>query len=137
MEVLCGRGCSIEAGTSLNNRLRYCKMVVIILEDMFYIYGTVDVRADEKCFIEVSKFLHCANAEDVIGCFELDHADGEIRYRLGADCENEAGAVPTTAMLERNIYSPARAFEKYGDALLDVIVGYKTAEEAFEEVHQA
>lgn len=127
---------SIEVSKKLNNRLRNCDMIILFLAEQYYISGTVAVKADEDCFTEVSQFLHYANAEEIIGCFEINYMDGEIRYRLCMDCENEVFALPTEALLERNLNLPIWAFEKYGDALLDVIVGYKTAEEAFNEVNK-
>lgn len=126
---------SIEAGVSLSNRLKYCKIGVLIIVGSFYIYGTLGVKANAKTFTEVAKFLHYVNTEEVIGCFEIDYADGEIRYRVGAEYENEGGALPTQAMLERHLDLPIRAFEQYGDVLLDVIVGNKTAEKAYDEVN--
>lgn len=56
----------------------------------------------------------------VIGCFELDVDDGELRYRASLDLE---GASPEAALLKNLVFAAAASFGRYLPAFVDVIGG--------------
>jgi hypothetical protein len=56
----------------------------------------------------------------VIGCFELDLEDGELRFRASVDVE---GATPDGATLKNVVFAAAATFARYLPAVADVIDG--------------
>jgi hypothetical protein len=56
----------------------------------------------------------------VIGCFELDVDDGELRYRASVDLE---GSSHEPALLKNLVFAAAASFGRYLPAFVDVMDG--------------
>ncbi len=94
-------------------------------------YGNVSIKADSSNMAEVCEFLTRANYGLAIGNFELDHSDGEIRYKVCMDCQD---ALPGYNALDDMLGIPVAMFNRYGDGLLTVIMGMTTPEAAIKKV---
>ena len=64
----------------------------------------------------------------MFGCFEMDHRDGEVRFRLAVDCED---SLPSREIVKNSIMRAASSCQKYGNAVVQVIMGVANGEEAF------
>jgi hypothetical protein len=58
----------------------------------------------------------------VIGCFELDVDDGELRFRASVDLE---GSSQEPALLKNLVFAAAASFGRYLPAFIDVMSGTK------------
>ena len=110
----------IRCGINLRNRLKECRIIVDIDETKYLSLGLISLNCDEEHRVELSKFLTMVNYGLLLGNFEMDFNDGEVRYKIA-----------TQAVIEDSMMIPAIMFEQFGDAMIDVMFGYKTAEEAY------
>ena len=79
----------------------------------------------------VSEFITRANFGMIIGNFELDLSDGEVRYKTSVDLE---GVDIQSNMLRNLLYANVLTMDKYFTGLMRVIYGGITAQEAIQEI---
>lgn len=89
-------------------------------EDGFTIYTVFPVRAPEGKRDDVAAFITRANYGLILGNFELDFDDGEIRYKVTTVCGQ---AELTTPIVERTFDMGFCMFDRYGEGLLQVLYG--------------
>ena len=75
----------------------------------------------------MNEFINRANYGLRNGNFELDVRDGEIRYKIYVDCDNQ---LPSREVVRSSIIIPSVMFERYSQGLLDVMFRGSSAEEA-------
>lgn len=121
----------IRCGINLRNRLKECRIVVDLDETKYLSVALISLNCDEEHRVELAKFLTMVNYGLMIGNFELDLSDGEVRYKVATNCKD---CIPSQAVIEDSMMIPAVMFEQYGDAILDVMFGYKNADEAYASV---
>jgi hypothetical protein len=93
-------------------------------------YGIFGVSAADDVRDEVAQFITRANYGLSVGCFELDYDDGQLQIRSSVDFKG----IDLSEKLMVNVIVPAMAaVEQYGDALMDVLAGRKSAVEAIED----
>lgn len=124
-----------KAGVNLQGKLRQCKVTVVVREKTLSAYATIDIKSDLESRGAISEFVTRANYGMILGNFEMDYSDGEISYKCSLDCSD--GMVPSLEVIERMITIPAIMFEKYGDALLSVLFGFSTPEDAIDKVENS
>jgi len=90
-------------------------------------YGRISNKADESCMAQVCEYLTRANYGLSLGNFELDHSDGEIRYKVAWNVVD--GMVGDDA-IDDLVDLPIAMFNRYGDGLLMVEMGMMTPEDA-------
>jgi len=96
---------------------------------IFYSVSPVSVPADKRT--EVAEFITRANYGLIIGNFEMDFDDGELRYKTSLDVEN----VPFTAELLRPIIvANVTTMDHYLPGALAVIFGNVTADTAIVQI---
>lgn len=89
-------------------------------QQQFLFYSVCGVKAPEDRLLKVAEFITRANYGTVIGNFELDFNDGEIRYKTAIDVEGEM----LTANLARNtIYPNVITMDRYLAGLMKCIYG--------------
>lgn len=118
----------IRCGINLRNRLKECRIVVDIDETKYLSIALISLNCDEDNRVELSKLLTMINYGLLIGNFEMDFEDGEVRYKVATNCRD---CIPSQAIIEDSMMIPAVMFDEYGDVILEVMFGYKTAEEAY------
>ena len=96
---------------------------------IFYVYAPV--KAPEARRPAVAEFVTRANYGTWIGNFELDYADGEIRYKGCVDFE---GTTLSDPQIRNTIYASARTMDQYLPGLMDVIYGNASPAEAIASV---
>lgn len=97
----------------------------------FLFYAVLPVRVPEHMRGALAEFLTRANYGLRIGNFELDYADGEVRFKSSLDFDGE----PLTANLIRNaVYPAVQTLDRYLPGAMAVIYGGKEPAAAVAEV---
>ncbi len=120
----------IKCGININGRLKECHIIAEIDETRYLTLALINLNCDEEHRDELAKFITLVNYGLLFGNFEMDYKDGEIRYKIATNCND---CIPSQAVIEDSMMIPAVMFEKYGDAIVDVMFGVKTAEQAYED----
>ena len=98
-------------------------------DDSFSFYTIVDLHVDEASCLAVAEFITRANYDLRAGCFEMDFSDGEVRYRTHHHVGEDTTSL-TADQIRHAIYVNVSMVERYGNALMAVMMGFQTPEEA-------
>ncbi|HWQ11767.1 MAG TPA: YbjN domain-containing protein [Roseiflexaceae bacterium] len=108
-----------------------CYATVRVELEQFIFYAVAGVRVPEERRVAAAEFLTRANYGLRIGNFELDFADGEVRYKSSLDFEGEQ----LSGNLIRNaIYPAVQVMDQYLPGLLRVAFGGASPAEAIAEI---
>lgn len=95
--------------------------------DVFAFYSVLSVNAPAERRAEVAEFITRANYGLVLGNFEMDLRDGEIRYKTTIGI----GELELTAgMIGPSVYANAVTMDRYLPGLMQVIYGGADAQDA-------
>lgn len=98
---------------------------------VFYSVSPLKVPPEKRHV--VMEFITRANYGMVLGNFELDLSDGEVRYRTSLDVED----VDFTPTMVRNlVYPNLLIMDRYFPGVMRVVYGGLTAEEAIQEIER-
>ena len=125
-----------NAKIKLDGRLNRCDITVRIRDDYYTVYGGIALNADTKSIPAVAEYLHRANFGLKIGSFELDHNDGEIRYKICVDCGDKCDCMPSESVILRSLELAAVMFDTYGEGLLGVMFKNVSPEEAIKTAEE-
>lgn len=92
---------------------------------IFYSFCPLQAPAERR--LAVAEFLTRANYGLIIGNFELDFSDGEIRYKTSLDVEADR---LTPALVKQLVYANMFTFDKYLPGILAVMEGVSSPEDA-------
>jgi len=96
---------------------------------VFYSRASVPVPEDRR--LAVAEFVCRANYGMIVGNFEIDLDDGEVRYKTSVDIEG----VTATRQLIQNLVAPnVITMDRYLPGLLSVAFGGKHPAEAIAEI---
>ena len=115
----------------LRCRMQSAQMVVLVREADYSTITTLPLCADEDHRLAMAEFLTRANWGMRNGNFELNMLDGEIRFKTHVHVGEQTpdlGAARLATML------PFLTIDRFGDAIIDVLFGFKSPREAFEAV---
>ncbi len=102
-------------------------------QQQFLFYSVCAIKAPEDRLLKVAEFITRANYGTVIGNFELDFSDGEIRYKTAIDVEGES----LTFNLARNtIYPNVITMDRYLEGLMKCIYGDDSAARLIAEIEE-
>ena len=76
----------IRFNCSLKCKFQRCKVTIQVRKSAYLIICSLPLTADEESRPAVTEFITRANYGLVLGCFEMDLRDGEIRYRTAQYC---------------------------------------------------
>jgi len=96
---------------------------------LFYSYCPVKVPENKRPL--VGDFLTRANYGLLIGNFEMDYNDGEVRYKTSIDVEGDQLSV---ALVKRLVYDNLAVMDRYLPGVLSVIYGGASPTEAIAQV---
>lgn len=122
----------IESGMSLNSRMGHVRLYYSFHDDGYTAYAVCGMKAAEDTRMEVMKYITMANYGLRNGNFEMDLSDGEIRYKVHTNLD-DLDTISDTIIAD-SIMIPCRMFDRYGDELIAVMMGFRTAEEGIEKV---
>jgi len=88
--------------------------------NQFVFYSVLEQNVPEDRRLAVAEFLTRANYNMIIGNFELDFSDGEVRYKSAVDVED----VGITTNTVRNVVRPnLMTFDRYLRGVISVAFG--------------
>lgn len=117
-------------GVNLDSKLKNVRYFVPVRADGYTVYAISPINADNEdkdVMREMNEFINRANYGLRNGNFELDVRDGEIRYKIYVDCDNQ---LPSKEIIRSSIVIPSVMFERYSPGILDVMFRGSSAEEA-------
>ncbi len=100
-------------------------------DQQFLFYAVCPIRAPEKKRAAVAEYITRANYGMVIGNFEMDYSDGEVRFKTSIDVEDSELTEP---MVRSATYWAVVMMDRYLPGLLKVIGGSTPPEEAIDEI---
>lgn len=100
-------------------------------QEQFVFYSVYPVRAPDSMLPQVAEFITRANYGMIIGNFELDYTDGEIRYKTSIDLEDTQLGKD---LVRHAIYANVLTMDKYFPGLMRVIYAGIDPASAIEEV---
>jgi hypothetical protein len=100
-------------------------------QQQFVFYAVAPVKAPENSRLAVAEFLTRANYGLIVGNFELDFSDGEVRYKTSVDVEN---AEITEAVVKNLVYANVLTMDRYITGIMRVVYGGATPAEAIQEI---
>jgi hypothetical protein len=103
-------------------------------QEQFVFYSVFPVRTPPDRVSEVAEFITRANYGMIIGNFELDYSDGEIRYKTSVDVEDSDLPDP---LVRHMIYANVLTMDKYFPGLMRVLYAGIAPMNAIEEVEGA
>lgn len=122
----------IQLGFNIEGKVRNIRLLMdLSYDDSYMVVCAFPLNADEQYYGHILRLINSINYKVKYGNFELDENDGEIRYRMTVDCE---GITPSKEMIEKSIIIPITMIKRYGEYLIEVMMGYKTFEEIRDEL---
>ena len=100
-------------------------------QEQFVFYSVFPVHVPHEQLMAAGEFVNRANYGMIIGNFELDYSDGEVRYKTSVDVE---GAPMEEEMLRHLIYANVLTLDKYFSGFMRLIYAGIAAEDAIREV---
>lgn len=120
---------SFTFNLSLKGKLQKVAYKVQVRDTHYLVYATSPMNADD-CKPQMAEFISRANYGLVNGNFEFDFRDGEIRYKCYVGCND---TTPGKEEIRKSIYVPGVMFRRYGEGIVAVLFGLKTAEQAVKD----
>lgn len=89
-------------------------------QQQFVFYSVCPINTPTDKLGKIAEFITRANYGMIIGNFELDYNDGEVRYKTSIDVE---GAELTSALVKQMVYANVLIMDRYLNGLMAVIYG--------------
>lgn len=89
-------------------------------QEQFVFYSVCPVNVPAHRIQSAAEFITRANFGMIIGNFELDYSDGEIRYKTSIDVEGDALTAP---LVKQMVYANILIMDRYLPGILSVIYG--------------
>ena len=96
---------------------------------VFYSVAPVQIPEDKR--VAVAEYITRANYGLIIGNFELDFIDGELRYKTSLDAE---GTPLTTELLQPVTFANVSTMDRYLPGLMAVLYGNVSPQTAIEQI---
>jgi len=93
-------------------------------------YSAIPTRVPAENRWAVMEFITRANYNLLVGNFEMDFDDGEVRFKTSIDV---SGETLTPGLVKNIVYFNLIAMDRYLESLMTVMYGGKKAKDAFEE----
>ncbi len=100
-------------------------------QQQFIFYSVCPNAAPDDRRIPAMEFITRANYELVIGNYEMDLRDGEIRYKTSIDVE---GTELSPGMIRQVVYFNVMTMNKYLPGLMSVLYANVTPEQAIRQI---
>jgi hypothetical protein len=100
-------------------------------QEQFVFYSICPVNAPENKRLTVAEFLTRANSGMIIGNFEMDFEDGEIRYKTSIDVEGDS---LSSALIKQLVYANVMMMDAYLPGIMSVIYGDVSPKDAIAQI---
>jgi len=108
-----------------------CYAKVRVEQAQFIFYSVCPVNAPEDKRMAITEFLTRANCGMIIGNFELDFADGEIRYKTSIDVK---GDLLSFELIKQLVYANVMMMDEYLPGMMSVIYSDVSPKEAIAQI---
>lgn len=99
----------------------------------FMFYSACPVNTPEDKRPSMAEFVTRANYGLIMGNFEMDYRDGEVRFKTSIDVD---GGELTDALIRNMVYSNVMTMDRYLPGIMALMYGGATAEEAIAQVEK-
>ncbi len=99
----------------------------------FTFYSLLPSNVPEEKRVEIAEFVTRANYGLVIGNFEMDYSDGEVRYKTSVDVE---GGELGPKMIENMMRANVMTMDRYFPGFMGVLYGDREPAEAIAEMEE-
>lgn len=89
-------------------------------QEQFFFFSMAALYVPAERRAAVAEFITRANYGMIIGNFEMDYADGEVRYKTYFDA---AGSELTRKCVEAHVFTNLTVFDRYNAGLMGVAFG--------------
>ena len=124
-------GETLQLECQVSNGRLTCYAKAINDKQQFVFYSLCPLTASEERKIAIAEFITKVNYGMVIGNFEFDFSDGEIRYKTSLDVEGDR---LSHALIKQAVYINVLTMDKYLPALAAVINNELSVDEAIAQV---
>lgn len=100
-------------------------------QSQFVFYSICPIKVPKPKRRALGEFIARANYGMIIGNFELDFTDGEVRYKTSIDVE---GSIITFPLLKRLVYTNVMMMDNYLPGITSVIKGEASPEDAIAQI---
>jgi len=108
-----------------------CYAKARVEQQQFVFYSICPVNAPENKRLAIAEFLTRANSGMIIGNFELDFADGEIRYKTSIDVK---GDFLSFELIKQLVYANVTMMDEYLPGIMSVIDSDVLPEDAIAQI---
>jgi hypothetical protein len=108
-----------------------CYAKARVQQEQFVFYSVCPVNAPENKRLAIAEFLTRANSGMIIGNFELDFADGEIRYKTSIDVQ---GDFLSFELIKQLVYANVTMMDEYLPGIMSIIYGNASPEDAIAQI---
>lgn len=100
-------------------------------QEQIVFYSVAPINAPESHRPAIAEFLTRANYGMILGNFEMDYTDGEVRYKTSIDVEDVA---ITHDLVRPLVYANIAMMDKYLPGILAVVYGGKSPADAVRDI---
>lgn len=100
-------------------------------QQQFLFYSICPLQIPEAKRSEIAEFITRANYGLIIGNFELDFSDGEVRYKTAIDIEDKE---LSTEAIQKLVYTNVALMDTYLPGIIDVIENNISSDEAISKI---
>jgi hypothetical protein len=97
----------------------------------FFFYSVSPIKVPDDKRLAMAEFITRANYGLLVGNFEMDFSDGEVRYKTGFDVEKTE---LTNDLIRPAVYANVASMDKYLPGLIRVIYAEATPTEAIDQI---
>ncbi len=123
----------LQMGFSGNSGSWMCFAQAKDEQQRFVFYSIMESRVPENKRQAVAEYLTRANYGLMIGNFEMDFSDGEVRYKTSIDVE---GGQLTPPMIKTMVYVNVLMMDKYLPGIMSVIYGGASPANAIAQIER-
>ena len=111
-----------------------CYAQVRELDEQVLFYSICPLSISPGKRLAVAEFLTRANYGLIIGNFEMDLDDGEIRYKTSLDAESSE---LSSSMIRNAVYASVLMMDKYLPGILSILGGNVPPKQAIDEIEES
>ena len=100
-------------------------------QERFIFYSVCPIKVPEEKRSAMAEFLTRANYGMIIGNFEMDFSDGEIRYKTSIDVEDDR---LNAALLQNLVYANVSTMDRYLPGIMGLTYGDVSPAQAIAQV---
>jgi len=121
----------LSMGFSGKNGKWICYAQAREAQNQFVFYSILPSNAPQDKRATMAEFITRANYGMIIGNFEMDYDDGEIRYKTSVDIE---GSELTLAMIRQLVYANLIITDRYFPGIMRIMYSDSTPEDVLEDI---